>query len=474
MTLHKKLPALISLGLGLTLPGSSFAAAAPDLAARLQPAIDHGLLHAVSAATLSASGVKVAHLGRLMPGAEVGRAPDDHTLYEIGSITKVFTALLLADAVVRGEVTLDTPIAALLPADVVLPEGAGGKITLGMLATHTSGLPRIPREIPPDDYRDPYASYGEAELGATLRRVRLEAEPGTVAAYSNLGAGLLGALLARRAGMSYEELLAARVTGPLGMHETQLTVRGDDLERFAPAFTETGAPFSHWGFAALAGAGGLRSTSSDMVRFARVMLDPRGTALEQAVELVWRKHAEAPTISPGGIGLGWLIAGDGETRWHNGMTGGFHAALFLNRKLAAGSLVLTNRSTPLGTQLAEQLLRDAAGMPERPVPHANRPVMELSAEQLDRCVGTFRLSPQFVLVFERRNGSLFVTPTGQGTDRLYAAAEGVFFSRLVPAEIHFEPPDGSGPATGLVLRQGGRELRGLRELLPRQAPAQER
>ena len=110
-------------------------------------------------------------------------------------MSKVFTSLLLADAVIRGEVTLDTPVAQLLPNDVAMSGDAGAKITLRMLTTHTSGLPRIPPEIPPDDYRNPYAAYGEHERWETLRHVKLAFAPDTKASYSNLGAGLPGTLL---------------------------------------------------------------------------------------------------------------------------------------------------------------------------------------------------------------------------------------------------------------------------------------
>src|SRR5688572_20722728 len=142
---------------------------------------------AVSVAVLRAGTVVLVHAGALSSTAET--APDSRTLYEIGSISKVFTALLLAEAVVRGEVALDTTIGELLPDDVTLPDNSEKRITLAMLATHTSGLPRIPAELPADDYRDPYAAYGDAELWATLRRVRLDYPPGTKSGYSNLAAG---------------------------------------------------------------------------------------------------------------------------------------------------------------------------------------------------------------------------------------------------------------------------------------------
>ncbi len=432
-----------------------------DLLQPIAPLLANKSLQAISLGVIRSDGSVTAHAGVMAPDNLV--PPDDRTLYEIGSISKVFTGLLLADAVVRGEVTLDTPIATLLPSDVVLPVGAGQRITLRMLATHTSGLPRIPVEIPADDYRDPYALYGEAELWETLRKVKLDYEPGSKAGYSNLAVGLLGTLLARNAGMTYPELLVARITRPLGMADTVIDIRSDARVRFAPPFTAAGERWTPWEFKALAGAGGIRSTMEDMMRFAAAMLRPAGTPLREAIELGWAKQELATSFAPGGQALGWILAGDGRTRWHNGMTGGFHAALFVNADLGLATILLSNRSTPVGTGIAEAMMRRAAGLPERPLPNQNRIEVALTLEQLDRCVGTFRLSPEFALVFERRNLAIFLSPTGQGTDRLYAAGPGTFYSRRVLADIVFEFPADGGPAIALVLKQNGREMRAARE-----------
>lgn len=432
-----------------------------DLLAATQAPLAAGRLQAVSLAVVRVDGVVSAHAGSLAP--DVPAVPDDRTLYEIGSLSKVFTGLLLADAVVRGAVTLDQPIATLLPPDVTLPDEAGSRVTLRMLATHTSGLPRIPVEIPSDDYRDPYARYGETELWATLRRVKLDFAPGAKASYSNLAVGLLGTLLARQAGTTYAALLAERITGPLGMVDTVIAIDAARRPRFAPPFDSSGRRWTPWEFQALAGAGGIRSTLADLTRFATVMLRPGDSPLREAIELAWAKQPVAGGAAPGGMGLGWMFAGDGRTRWHNGMTGGFHSALFVSRDVGAATVVLANRSTPAGSEIAELLLRRVAGMPDRPIPNRDRRDITLTAAQLDRCVGTFRLSAEFVLVFERRDGVLVLTPTGQPTDRLYAATPDTFFSRLVAADLVFEFPADGAPATAVTLKQNGRSFRGARE-----------
>lgn len=449
------------LNLALVTAHAAATLTSADLLKPITPLVDAKQLQAISVAVVRADGTVTAHGGTLAP--DNPHAPDDRTVYEIGSISKVFNALLLADAVARGEVTLDMPIARLLPKDVMLPEGAGERITLRMLATHTSGLPRIPAEIPPDDYRDPYAAYAVADLWQTLRHVKLDFEPGTKASYSNLAPGLLGTLLAQQAGTSFPELLAARITRPLGMSDTVVALRDDQRPRLAPPFTAAGVRWTPWEFQALAGAGGIRSTLADMVRFAKAMLQPAASPLEKAIELVWAKQELTATLNPGGQALGWFLAGDGRTRWHNGMTGGYHAAIFVNTQLGLATVVLSNRSTPVGTQIGEQLMRRAAGMPDRAAPNTERAEVALTPAQLDRCQGTFRLTPAFALVLERRDTVLFLTPTGQGTDRLYAESPETFFSRRVAADIVFEFPSDGGPAVALILKQNGREMRALRE-----------
>ncbi len=465
MTFLSKIAALLA---GTFLASTALFAAPlteSDLKQHVATLVENKTLQAVSLGIIQPgnSSAITAHAGGLSTAKAV--PPDDRTLYEIGSITKVFTALLLADAVVRGEVTLDTPIARLLPADVALPDNAGERITLLMLATHTSGLPRIPAEISAINFTNPYAAYDESDLWKTLRRVKLDFEPGTKAGYSNLAAGLLGTLLARNAGTTYEQLLLTRIAQPLGMTDTVLTPSEEQRTRFAPAFTSAGLPWSHWEFQSLAGAGGIRSTTADMMRFAAAMLHPADTPapLAKAIELAWERQSLTATFVPGGQALGWMLAGDGKTRWHNGMTGGFHSALFINRELGAASLLLANRSNPAGTGLAESLFRRAAGIPERPMPNKDRAEVALTEAQLDRCTGTFRITPKFALTFERQNLALVLTPTGQPADRLYAASPETFFSRRVAADIVFEFPSDGGPATALTLKQNGREARAVRE-----------
>jgi len=161
------------------------------------------------------------------------RPLDGDTIFEIGSISKVFTSLLLADMVNCREVTLDDPAAKHLPEKVKMPERNGRSITLLDLSTHTSGLPNIPGNLKPKDPGNPYAGYSVDDLYQFLSGYELTRDPGSEFEYSNLGAGLLGHLLAYRAGTDYESLIRTRITRVLGMPGTGITLTPSMQQRMA-------------------------------------------------------------------------------------------------------------------------------------------------------------------------------------------------------------------------------------------------
>src|SRR5690606_17265741 len=183
-------------------------------------------------------------------------------------ISKVFTALLLADMASKGEVSLDDPAEKFLPEGATIPERGGKKITLAHLSTHTSGLPRLADNMPFADPEDPYADYTEAMMLAFLAQYELTRDIGEQWEYSNLGVGLLGYLLGRAAGSDYETLLRERITGPLGMTDTAITLSAEQEARFAPGLDIYMQPARPWHLNVLAGAGGIRSTANDMLEFA--------------------------------------------------------------------------------------------------------------------------------------------------------------------------------------------------------------
>lgn len=275
--------------------------------------------------------------------------------FEIGSLTKVFTALLLAEMAARGEVRLDTPLRDLLPAGTLTEPVGARLITLRDLASHHSGLPRLPTNLIPVDFGDPYGGYDEAMLLAFVRGWKPVRAPGAGFEYSNLGAGLLGAVLARTAGKPFETLLAERILSPLKMRDTGF----DDLRLAIPYAGAT--PVKPWHLASLAGAGGLRSTTADMARFAAALASPPAR-LAPAVRLLLAEPVRPTTIGGGttiGLGLFRTETKAGPIYLHDGGTGGMRSFLALDLARGRSVIVLTNQSG--GANLAPLALETLAG-----------------------------------------------------------------------------------------------------------------
>jgi len=253
----------------------------------------------------------------------VAAGVDAGAVFEIGSITKVFTASVLSDMVARREVKLDDPVANYLPRAVHMPV-RGRPISLLDLATQVSGLPRLPDNLAPRDPSNPYADYSVRQLYEFLSRYQLPRDPGASYEYSNLGMGLLGHALALRARMSYEQLVARRLLTPLGMRETAITLTPPLRARLAPGHDEAGKVVPNWDLPTLAGAGALRSTASDMLAFLAANVDTSATPIGRALRQTHdpRQATDNPNLK---VGLAWHILSRpiGNIVWHNGGTGGY-------------------------------------------------------------------------------------------------------------------------------------------------------
>ena len=216
-------------------------------------------------------------------GADGGRPLDGDSVFEIGSITKTFTATLLALMVQDHDVDLDDPVASLLPASVSVPMRYGRQITLADLATHTSGLPRNPANLDPRDPENPYADYTVAQLYDFLAVYELATDPGAHFEYSNFGVALLGHALGVHAGMPFEDLVRTRILEPLRMTSTGITLDAATAIRFVDGHDARGKVTAHFDMPVLAGEGGLRSSVNDMLKFAAANLDPKRSELHKAM-----------------------------------------------------------------------------------------------------------------------------------------------------------------------------------------------
>ena len=292
-----------------------------------------------------------------------GRSPTARTVFEIGSVTKTFTGLLLADAIERGEVELSTPVGALLPDSVTVGTADSTTVTLGHLATHRSGLPRLPSNLGATARPgDPYAAYGDSALYAFLDDYTLSRAPGAKGAkyeYSNLGMGLLGRLLARRADTTYAALVRRRITGPLGLSDTRTRLTDAQRLRFAQGHTRAGASTSPWHFDVLAGAGALRATAADLLAYLRAHRHALAAAsgptlaLQQAMRRALRPRGAPTGRDSTRVGLAWhQSTRDGhEVFWHNGGTGGFRSVVALDRGTGDGVVVLVSAALSSQTVL---------------------------------------------------------------------------------------------------------------------------
>ncbi len=389
----------------------------PDVAAILRERVAAGMMKDPAAGVMNAKG-EVAYFG------------PEEAVYEIGSITKVFTAVLLAEMVERGEVALADPVAKYLPKTVKVPERGGRQITLLDLATHKSGLPRLPGNLKPKDVANPYADYTVEDLYSFLNGFALPREIGATYEYSNLGVGLLGHVLALRAGKEYEALLRERVLTPLGMEETGIKVKG----RMVAGHDEKLLPVKNWDLPALAGAGALRSTVKDMVLFALAACGGRKTKLDAAF---------ARTRGP--VALVWAKNGD-DVFSHGGGTGGYRSFLACSVKTGAASVVLSNVALgveDVGLHLVE---------PARFALNAVKKPVVVEAAVLAKYVGRYELAPGFTLTVTQEGGQLLAQATGQGRFELFAAGEREFFARVAPVEVTF-----AADGAQLTLKQGGRE-----------------
>ncbi|ABS02439.1 serine hydrolase domain-containing protein [Kineococcus radiotolerans] len=297
-----------------------------------------------------------------------GTVPDGRTLFQIGSVTKVFTTLALAAAVTRGELALDTPVDASFPElSSPLPRPA---ITTAHLATHSSGLPRLPPGVLLRGLRqrsDPYRGLSPEDLVAGYGRCRSGARPGRRFRYSNFGVALLGQALARRAGTSWERLVADEVTGPLGLRDTVADVRPDQQDRRATGHSARRRPVPDWTLDAVAPAGGLWSTADDVLAFLRAHLEPGDGALPDALRLVQQPRFRANRWLQ--VCLGWMLTPlrgtEHSVLWHNGGTGGFFSFAGFQPQLGVGVVVLSNTARSVdraGMELMTALVT-GAGVP---------------------------------------------------------------------------------------------------------------
>ena len=434
---HKSWKAVAAAGLLLGAMNQAAAAVPPNA----QQSVERWLGEqpgGVAVAYADAGGVTFFNAGKF--AADDARPITPDTEFEIGSMTKVFTALLLADTVRAGKATLEAPIGAPF---------APTTITWQQLATHTSGLPRLPGDFRSGDSANPYAEQDLARLEASWRSEAPKAKPGERMDYSNFGYAVLGQALAAAWGQPYPAVLKERILGPLGLKDTATAWREADPARLAPGHAEQGRA-ANWDLNAYAPAGALVSTTRDLARLAQACLGLVDTPL--APVLAEAAKPRAAGDMPGRqIGLGWIVEKRGATTivWHNGGTGGYRSFVGYDAAKRVGVAVLTNHTRgvePLGFALL-------AGI-ELPKPKES----VSPAEKLKEYLGNYPLAPSFVIAVTAEGERLFIQATNQPRLALKALAADHYAVEGVTAEISFER-DAAGKVAALVLHQNGMNQR---------------
>jgi D-alanyl-D-alanine-carboxypeptidase/D-alanyl-D-alanine-endopeptidase len=337
-------------GLALLLVASPSAAAADNVAdampevLRMLAADNAG---AIVLGIVDENGSRVFSAGKLDNGS--GLRPDGDSLFEIGSITKTFTVLLLQDMVERGELGLDDPVAKYLPTSVRMPTYQDREITLLDLATQTSGLPREPDNLTPSIElpENPFADYTIDRMYDFLSRHELQREPATAFGYSNVGMALLGHILELKTGEDFESLVVERICRPLAMDSTRVKLSPELTARLAAGHGSSGARAPNWEFQVYASAGALRSTANDMLKYVSAQLGLSDSRLTAAMEKTHPiRFRDAPVY--GSTAMPWMDRGISDQTGqsllgHAGGTGGYEAFIGFDKERRRGVVVLTSQ-----------------------------------------------------------------------------------------------------------------------------------
>ncbi len=405
---------------------------------------------------IDAKGRRVVAYGSLAKDDK--RPLNGDTIFEIGSMTKVFTSLVLMDMVQKGEVALTDPVSKYLPESVKVPERNNQKITLQDLSTQSSGLPRMPSNFKPKDPANPYADYTPDQLYQFLSGYQLTRDIGAQYEYSNLGVGLLGHVLTLRAGMDYEGMVRSRICGPLGMNSTRVTLSPEMKARLAIGHSPSLSAVPNWDISALAGAGALRSSANDLLTFLAANLGYVKTPLAAAMaqEISIRKPAGSPDMQ---IAYAWHIQtkNGNSIIWHNGGTGGYRTYMGFDPKSRTGVVVLSNISSAAGPDDIGRHLLDASYPLQKVEPPKEHKEVTVDTKIFDKYVGSYQLGPSAILTISRDGDRLFSQLTEQPKIQLFPEGERKFFVKEVDAQWTFDT-DAQGQATQVTLHQNGRDM----------------
>lgn len=410
--------------------------------------IEEGLTPGIALAIIDSSGIQYFSFGKT---ARFGKKVDENTIYEIGSISKVFTGILLAQQVLDGELKLEDGINNYLPENIKVPVMGEKEITFGSLTDHTSGLPRMPGNFNPADPGNPFADYTVDQMYQFISNYHPVRAVGSEFEYSNLAMGLLGHLLAMNKGITYEELMIKTIALPLDMNDTGIKLTQRMKENLAPGHNGRRV-VDNWDIPTLAGAGAIRSSTSDMAKFVSANLGYMNSSLMEAMELSHQiRHDMAGDRS---IAMAWhIMKGDkGNIICHGGATGGYRTFIGFVKETGKGVVLLTNSSEG-ADDIGYYLLGSGSALAKFKSDAADIP-----RSILDQYVGLYELRHDLKIYVSREGKQLYGQATGQDRFGLYPENDTLFYLTVVDATITFHLKNDT--VTGLTMFQGGGEMRG--------------
>ncbi len=384
--------------------------------------------------------------------AQVGNdeAVDGDTIYEIGAVSKVFTGLLLTEAARRGELSLNDPVTKYLPPGTVLPQH-GRAMTLLDLATHTSGLPKMPANVAVTDFNNPDAEMTADQLLKSVAAYELTRDVGSAYEYSDAGYELLGMAIAAAGHTDYDTLLKSRILAPLRMTNTHLAQSLEEKSLLSVGYDAHLAAVPHALLPLVPGATGMRSTANDLLTFvaANIGLNASPLAPGMADMLKTRRQTQYLELN---TAIGWHIATlhGVEMVWENGQTDGYRAFIGFVPKTRVGVVVLSNAANTIDDIGVHILDKDS------PLRHLHREV-EAKPAEFDNYLGRYAVNETFALNVTRDGNHLYIQGTGQPRAELFAEGDGQFFLRVVDGEVTFQT-DTNGRARSLSLTQDGKTV----------------
>ncbi len=396
----------------------------------IEKRIEEGLNPSIALALIDSSGVQYFNFGKTADG---GKEVNRNTIYEIGSISKVFTGILLAQQVLDDELKLDDEVNAFLPDSIKIPVMGDTEITLGNISDHTSGLPRMPDNFAPANPNNPYSDYTVEQMYEFISNYTPTRAVGSEYEYSNLAQGLLGNLLAGNKNTTYEELMVEVIAGPLEMEDTRIVLT-DKMKKNLALGHSSGHVVENWDIPTLAGAGGIRSSTFDMAKFISANLGYGNTELTKTMEITHKaRHHKAGEMS---VGLGWHIkdGGNGDIIWHNGGTGGYRAFAGFVKESGQGVVLLTN-STNGADDIGLNLLDPESNLADLKF---KSDAIELPEHILKRYIGVYVVEPKFLITLTLEGSQLFAQGTGQEKSPIYPESNTKFFAPIDGIEISFQ------------------------------------